>query len=363
MKRLFTFVCFLGVLVFVQFGDARLSCAKTGIVNDALLMAKKPAKLLSEYGLFIDTGGRVPSDRVVPYDLNNPLFTDYATKLRYIYMPTGVAAASYQEIEALNFPVGSVLIKNFAYPASFKYPKTNIRYIETRLLIRKPEGWKAYPYFWNEDQNEAVLKIAGKRLKVPVEWKNGDKAIVDYAVPNVNQCKGCHTNAKKEFTPIGPKIRNLNMEYDYRIGGVKNQLDHLKDLNYLGGDYQNPAQSPRVPDPFDVTDGDIRSRARSYLDGNCAHCHSPGRPADTSGLYLDYTENRPVHWGLNKPPVAAGRGSGGLEVDIEPGKPDQSILLYRMKSTDPGIMMPELGRSLVHSEGVKLIEDFIRDLE
>ncbi len=118
-----------------------------------------------------------------------------------------------------------------------------------------------------------------------------------------------------------------------------------------------------MPDPFDPDEGDLFSRARSYLDGNCAHCHSPGRPADTSGLYLDYSETREVNWGVNKPPVAAGRGSGGLEVDIKPGEPDRSILLYRVNSADPGIMMPELGRSLIHREGVDLIEKFIESLD
>ena len=355
--------CLLGALLPVQLMGVQLSLAETGSINDAALMAKKPAKKLSEYGLFIDAGGREPSNRVVPYDLSNPLFTDYAAKFRYVYVPKGASAAPYQEEDALNFPVGSVLIKNFAYPESFKHPDEKVRLIETRLLIHKPEGWKAYPYVWDEEQSEAVLKVAGKRLKIPVEWKNGDKAFIDYAVPNVNQCKGCHTNAKKKFTPIGPKVRNLNKEFGYPVGGVQNQLDYLKDLGYLGGEYQSPAKSPSVPDPFNAAEGDLNSRARSYLDGNCAHCHSPGRPADTSGLYLDYTENRPVHWGRNKPPVAAGRGSGGLEVDIRPGEPDQSILLYRMKSTDPGIMMPELGRALRHEEGIKLVEDFIRELE
>gem|GEM_PF-3897266 len=46
---------------------------------------------------------------------------------------------------------------------------------------------------------------------------------------------------------------------------------------------------------------------------------------------------------------AAGRGSGGYTYDIDPGKATSSILIFRMKSLDPGIMMPELGRSLVHS--------------
>jgi hypothetical protein len=57
--------------------------------------------------------------------------------------------------------------------------------------------------------------------------------------------------------------------------------------------------------------------------------------------------------------VAAGRGSGGREYDIVPGKPDQSILVYRIASTDAGVMMPELGKRLVHEEGLRLIREWI----
>ena len=64
-------------------------------------------------------------------------------------------------------------------------------------------------------------------------------------------------------------------------------------------------------------------------------------------------------YGIYKAPVAAGRGSGGLEYDIVPGQPDQSILVFRIASTDAGIMMPELGKRLVHEEGLKLIRDWI----
>ena len=66
--------------------------------------------------------------------------------------------------------------------------------------------------------------------------------------------------------------------------------------------------------------------------------------------------------GVGKRPVAAGRGSGGLEVSIAPGHPEQSILVHRMESTEPGVMMPELGRSLRHEEGLKLIRDYVASL-
>ncbi len=70
-----------------------------------------------------------------------------------------------------------------------------------------------------------------------------------------------------------------------------------------------------------------------------------------------------IHSGLCKQPVAAGKGSGDRLVDIHPGKPDESVLIYRLESTDPSVMMPELGRSVVHHEGVEVLTRWIASLD
>ena len=88
----------------------------------------------------------------------------------------------------------------------------------------------------------------------------------------------------------------------------------------------------------------------------------PRGAARTSGLYLDHAQTEPAKFGVCKAPVATGRGSGGLSYDIVPGMPDMSILMYRISSTEPEIRMPELGRNLVHAEGVALIREWIEQL-
>lgn len=103
----------------------------------------------------------------------------------------------------------------------------------------------------------------------------------------------------------------------------------------------------------------IDHRAKAYLDVNCAHCHSLEGSAKNSGLYLSYTQQNSRKRGVFKPPVAAGKGSGNLIYDIVPGHPEESILIYRMKSNDPSIRMPEIGRSTVHKEGIDLLEEYI----
>ena len=136
-----------------------------------------------------------------------------------------------------------------------------------------------------------------------------------------------------------------------------NQLAQWQRMGYLDG-LPEPAAVPRVAgwqDPMASLD----ARARAYLDINCAHCHSAVGPGNTSGLWLASDVSDPLRLGRCKLPIAAGHGTGNHRFGIVPGKPDESILTYRMVSNDPGVMMPELGRSVAHAEGVALIRAWI----
>tara|TARA_R110002126_G_scaffold79509_1_gene197237 strand:+ start:44608 stop:45687 length:1080 start_codon:yes stop_codon:yes gene_type:complete len=327
-------------------------------VNEAALLNEKPARLLSEYNLFSDGPAQIPVDGVLPYDLVTPLFSDYASKFRFVHVPLGKTAA-YADPEVFDFPVGSALIKTFAYPADLRAPQKDVRLIETRLLIRQPDGWKAWAYVWNDDMRDARLKLAGKRLHIETIGLDGGPLEIDYAVPNANQCKGCHALGKT-ITPIGPAARHLNRDYVYREG-VDNQLLAWSKRQILSA-APRPQDAPRAANWQDTSEP-IDRRARSYLDINCAHCHRLEGPASNSGLVLTFGESDKRRWGHRKRPVAAGRGSGGYTYDIDPGKATSSILIFRMKSQDPGIMMPELGRSLVHSEAVTMLEAWIDQME
>ena len=329
-------------------------------VNLEAALSETPPKRLSEYGLFADLSGQIPAEGVVPYDLATPLFTDYAVKLRFVAVPEGMSAP-YSERGALDFPVGTILVKTFAYPDLGGGEEGGLHLVETRLLIHQASGWLALPFVWNAEQTDAVLKRAGKTLTVMATLGDGSTQEIRYAVPNVNQCKGCHVS-NGTMTPIGPKARNLNRDFDY-ADGTENQLTHWERIGFLGALPASPAELPRTADWLDADTTSLVDRARAYLDVNCAHCHSPVGPGKTSGLFLEWEETNASHLGILKRPVAAGRGSGGLDFDIVPGDPDNSILLFRMDSVDPGIMMPELGRGLVHTEGIALIREWISSLE
>jgi uncharacterized repeat protein (TIGR03806 family) len=228
------------------------------------------------------------------------------------------------------------------------------RLIETRLLVRYPEGWRAFPYVWNAAQTEAQLSIAGdfRRLRF---GENGDS--FTYVVPDQNQCSGCHVtdHSRATLQPIGPRAWQLNRPLAEQSA---TQLGSWVKGGLLSG---APAVYAKGID-WTAPDAALDLRAAAYLDANCAHCHNKDGAADSSALDLRLGVAAGRGTGICKPPVAVGRGSGDRPYDIWPGRPDDSILLYRMQQTDPAIAMPELGRSTVHEEAIELIVEWIKSL-
>ena len=340
---------------------------------------------LSDWSVLLREGGRrhgqlLPNERVLPYELNTPLFSDYAHKFRTLWMPPGTAAR-YSATATFEFPVGTIISKTFYYPragnALNEVARTydqgrdfssgggldlsQVRLIETRLLVRREHGWEALPYVWNAEQTDAELARTGDQMALELVGADGEREAFTYVVPNENQCAGCHvTDLKsKAIAPIGPKARHLNRDYPY-AGGAQNQLTHLAKIGYLTG-LPQLAAVPRNADWRDASEP-LDARARAYLDVNCGHCHNPKGPADTTALTFDIETPPDRHLGVCKPPVAAGRGTGDHFYDIVPGHPDDSILPFRMASREPGVMMPEQGRGTVHREGLALIRDWIAAL-
>jgi uncharacterized repeat protein (TIGR03806 family) len=308
----------------------------------------EPWELLSEWNLFRDGPAQEPALRVVPYDVIAPLFSDYAAKLRFLHVPEGSTIA-YAEDGPWGFPVGTVLVKTFAYPADARDPSSPLRLMETRLLWRLDDGWKALTYVWNEEQTDAEKTSAG--TTVPIEWidEQGDPRALDYVVPNTNQCKECHSIDEALET-----LGGLTLQLD-RDG----QIEALAELGWL--DQDPPAERSALVDPFG--DDDVILRARSYLHANCSSCHIVGGTASQSSLLLDFAssdpETDPSNVGICKIPTSAGGATCGHTFDVVPGDPDASIMICRVASEDTEVRMPPLARQLVHEEGVALLRDFI----
>ncbi|HIK97691.1 MAG TPA: hypothetical protein EYG10_06255 [Gammaproteobacteria bacterium] len=325
-------------------------------VNDEAILSEDFPIKLSTYGFFDNLGEQRPKSEVLPYSLITVLFSDYADKDRFVYVPVE-KTANYVENSVFQFPVGTALIKTFSYSKRINDSDVGKELIETRLLLRKHDRWETLAYVWNEDQTEAYLKVAGKTVNTRFTDAAGKIRPVRYRVPNKNQCKECHASGDS-IVPIGPKPRNLNMDFDYP-NQTMNQLVKWSQMGII----DNYPHTVKPVADFTDPSKDIEARARAYLAINCGHCHSPKGSASSTGLYLNYGEQRPKQLGILKPPVAAGRGSGGLNYSIVPGNPDASILLFRMISDDPAVMMPESGRSLIHQEAVRLIHDWIKAME
>ncbi|MGY6635802.1 MAG: SO2930 family diheme c-type cytochrome [Erythrobacter sp.] len=308
--------------------------AQRAEVSDAVIRADAAPRTLAEFGFFTDAAGRVPAQRVTPYELNVPLWSDGADKLRYIYLPEGTRLEA--DGEGLpKFPIGAAIIKSFAFGDG-----ADQRLIETRVLLHRADGWAALPYRWNAEQTEATLALAGARLDVTTPAGE----TISYRIPNKNQCKECHS-LNGAVIPIGPKARNMAQSW---LAGMLEAV---------------PVGAGSLPHWDTRASGPAEPLARAYLDVNCAHCHQPGGMASNSGLDLRWEQAEPQAIGIFKRPVAAGRGAGGHEFGIVPGAPDQSILAYRLASAEPGVAMPELGKSSVDPDGVAVVRRWILEMK
>ncbi len=282
-----------------------------------------------------------PAEGVVAYDIVNPLFSDHADKQRFVKVPSGTSVVVNAD-GTVTWPVGTTFAKTFAYGA---------RAIETRILTRDATGWKAWPYVWDDNQKTATLKIVGAWVDTKGQRGQSGVAPDEYRVPNVNQCKQCH-QAGGELVPIGPIPRNI-----VDVEGVMNQL------RAAGVRIEGDTGVPAIAD-WRNADETPRNRARAYVDAQCAHCHSPGGSADNTGLDLRWSvRDDAVALGIWKSTVSAGKGTFDRTHVIIPGRPEDSIMMWRIRSVEPGVMMPEIGRRVRHVEGEEIIRKWIAGMK
>lgn len=322
----------------------------------------EPEVTLADYGLDGWDGQTLSyAGGAVPYELATPLFSDYAVKRRAMVLPDGQSASVVDGDAALDFPVGTHLLKTFLMPADLRSPDEDLQILETRVLTRHADGWEAEPWLWNEEGTEASSAPSGAAMTLEVTGLDGQPLTVHYLVPQRNQCLDCHElkdGDDRLLVPIGPKVRHLN-----RPTSDGDQLQHLVALGVIDGLPADPEQATlaeELADPGSLDDATLDAAARDYLDINCAHCHNPdGTEGVSSQLFLHRGETERFNLGVCKRPGSAGAGTGGLTYDIVPGDHSQSILWFRMHTTDTGAMMPDIGRSVRHDSGVELIAEWI----
>jgi len=342
---------------------------RTQDVNWEKLLQANATKL-SEYRLFQSQCNPTdkPNARGLPYDLSIPLFSDYTSKYRFVFVPTG-KEINYVEGEVFDFPEGSVLVKTFSMPSTTEknsrgYAIENV--IETRLLIRKDTGWVARVYTWDDNKLDATRETNGKSVAT-VLGHNDEILQFNYGVPAQGQCTECHQynpngdKSQQIFSPIGPKARYLNSTYSYSTGD-ENQIEKWIAEGILGGpipDAGNREQAKVFNDYVDVDSippSEVETYAKEWLDINCAHCHRLEGGASNTALKTATTS---TFQGECEVPVS-GAGTGSLV--ILPGSAESSLLYQRLHTTDPGMSMPPIGRNTIHTEGSALIKRWLDSL-
>lgn len=333
----------------------------TSVINWEALM-NEDCETLAQYGLFIDPSTPT-SAAVTPgiaYSLSSELFTNYANKHRFMFIPEG-KQASYHPTDIFDFPIGTVLTKTFSMPydTQVKGAENEIK-IETRLLIHREAGWTTLPYLWQN--GTAKLTIAGANIPHTLNHQ-GQVESFEYHVPSRVECKLCHQitrDNESKIAPIGLKAHLLNQDIEYQ-GQTVNQLTHWESIGLL-------SNLPRItdvayaPSLFD-TNANLTQRVKGYLDINCAHCHRAEGFASISGLRLGFhIDHTSYQYGICKQPPGWDGGPKGLSYDIVPGDGEHSILLYRQELNSPKDRMPSIGRSLVHSEAIIIIKQWIDSL-
>lgn len=293
--------------------------------------AEYPARL-SETGLYADIATETLGAGVEAFEPQFQLWTDGASKRRWIYLPPG-SQIDNTEPDYWVYPQGTKLWKEFSRGGTR---------VETRMLEKTASGWTMIAYQWQPDMADAL----------PVPDGVSDASSTAHDIPSVNQCRQCHNNLPDRalgFTQI---------QLAHSGGGMT--LQGLIDSDRLTNP---PSALPMVP-------GDATAQAAlGYLHANCGMCHNPKSQTffrvdmelwllnsalasvDTTRTYLTTVGVQPLE-GIPE----------GTTARIAPKDPGHSAILGRMKSREVSVAMPPLGTEDVDSAGSDAVEAWINAL-
>ena len=360
-------------LLFLLIAITLISCSDDEYVSPVTVdLTTVPYAKLSDYKFFKGViKDQVPVQGVLPYEPASSLFTDYAHKKRFVWMPEGTKATYDGDGKILDLPVGAALIKTFYYDNVQNItPVGGTRIIETRIMIRKTSGWIFANYVWNTEQTEAFQDLEGSFTDVV--WKNedGTEKSARYKIPSEDQCIVCHKSSKlvngaivTTFIPIGIKPQNLNFNLTYG-NKEKNQLTKWIEEGYLERNFALPTVENSTIN-YNDTSKSLDLRARSYVDINCAHCHQEERHCDYRPMRFAFgeTNNNRTNMGVCVSTQDMQDFPASQSRIVSPGQINRSMLYYRLNTTNEGYRMPLHGRTIIHDEGVALMRDWINSLE
>ncbi len=293
---------------------------------------------LSETGCVSASNPLEPASGLIPYGVNSAMWSDGAVQTRWMALPEG-GQLHITDDGDIEFPVGTVLMQHLFVETA---P------IETRLLVHHNDGgWAGYSYEWLDDRSDAVLLPGSKTKSLP----NGQT----WTYPKRSDCTQCHTQAAG--FALGVELSQLNGSYLYpSTGREANQLNTLEHIGLF--DTPLPAAVDDLPVLSLINDQaqPVAHRVRSYFQVNCAGCHRPQGPipADIDLRFGTAVKDMGI---CNRPPQRGDLGIGGAML-IEPGAPDVSIVLQRMRFHE-AYRMPPLGTRRVDPDAIEAITSWI----
>ncbi|MEZ0313823.1 MAG: PQQ-dependent sugar dehydrogenase [Myxococcota bacterium] len=218
---------------------------------------------LTATGCYASVEDRQLIAAAVPYDLRVPFWSDGAGKRRYFILP-GTSTVTGSVSGAWEFPVGTILVKEFDLQEEAGDP-TSIVPIETRFLVQVAQDtWQGYSYIWNAAGTEATLRPDSEFI--------GDYTLEgaahEHVFPSRGACNTCHT--PNGGYVLGIRTENLNRSRDYGAGQI-NQIEAFATAGFLAAPLTGVL--PQLT-PLEDSGASLGARARSWLASNCSNCHS-----------------------------------------------------------------------------------------
>jgi glucose/arabinose dehydrogenase len=322
-----------------------------------------PARL-SQTGTFLDVTNLLTAPSLIAYDVNSPLWSDGANKLRWLGLPnsgppfTPAEQIGFAPTGEWTFPNGTVFVKHFELATDETNPSLRRR-IETRVLVRDANG-AVYgaTYKWRSDDSDADLVTNSLNEDIVITNISGVRTQTWY-YPSPADCLFCHRPVANYV--LGVKTRQLNGDHLYAESGVTD--NQLRTLNQLGMFYP-PITNETMIGSFarltsvTNTSAPLEERVRSYLDSNCAQCHRPGGP----GPSFDARYDTP----LTNQTIINGNVINPLGVDnmkvVTPRDVWRSAAYQRINTLAGSTKMPPIARNVVDTNAVSAMEQWINSL-
>jgi glucose/arabinose dehydrogenase/mono/diheme cytochrome c family protein len=320
-----------GSLVRIRHIDESLT-----LVPDAMA----PPQSLADTGFFNDLDPIGPAAGFHPLYFNSPVWRPGVRSESWIRIPDE-GTVSFAEPGPWQFPKNTVILQHYETLSGLNH--------ETHVYTSNGDGsYRAAAYRWEPHAGPMLVARSGI---VPLPVSNGEN--------RENPLKWLSPGPEKSFRPELSVV-------GFQLPVTTAQLNAGSQLErWAAHGWVEPpdgkseiADWPRLAAIGD-NDSPLERRVRSYLDANCAGCHRPGGPS--RGLF-DARFSTPLAEQniLNGELMAGDLGIEGARV-VVPGRPDQSILLERMKRHD-AFRMPPVAVNSVESPAIAAVELWIRSL-